>query len=276
MTTTEQNWLTEYKAFRKQIEERPSDIARAEIIQCSHSTIYEDTHRNVIICTGCGLEIGSGLCLNSNHGYKTSFQTRYRRVGTDRDGAMDSYSLIKDVHAMSDVVVPPEAVELANTMFATAARAHYPLKDNIRKQLVMACLFEALKKLKLNIDNDALLEQSGLDRRGIMNGIKILNPSSSSALDADCLVHDLVTKACPANASDDRQEFLRQRTVDLIHASKKFSSEANSARPRSLAGAMLFIALEHPQKQLKAFSQTVGISEFTLNKIVRDVRRFNL
>lgn len=165
-------------------------------------------------------------------------------------------------------------ISMANHLYEQVTQGRI-FRGNTRKGIIFACIFHAYK-LELNPQScETLIDIFQIDRKIGLRGLKFVNlhaPKDSTfrnfQITTEHLIQEILNKfhASPPQV---------QEAIQLYHTIKGRSSLLNRSRPQSVASGVVryYIQLKNPDITMDYFRTKIRLSELTISRIVKEIRR---
>ena len=235
---------------------------------CTHSIDFETK-----CCTLCGLQLDNEILYNNEH--KTYNNNNNNRKFNNSNRChlrkSDEKNIYKDV---SNLNIPDTIIKEANSLYQHVVGKRI-FRGNTRKSIIFACIFYAYKQSGQPQSCDTLTTLFNIERKDGLKGLKIVNlhsdndvVSKSTYITPENIISEIMKKF---SASDNDI----QEVIDLHSKIYKKSEILNRARPQSVASGLIryYILKNNKNIPMNDFISTVGISELTINRIVKEISK---
>lgn len=233
---------------------------------CNHYSVIME--RGTMICTDCGEEMDKGFMgkdwnLSQNN---TRFSMDPTRVQIRK---IESRDISKDVENLG---FSEKIISTANEIYTQVTKGKI-YRGNSRKSIVFACIFHAYKLSGRPQSHEKLIKIFGLTKKISLRGLKHINlhapkdsPVRTTYITPENLVEEIMEKF-------DASEQQKEEVFSLYKKIKNKSSMLNRSRPLSTAAGLVFywICLTQKPITLKCFTESVPLSELTVNKISKEI-----
>lgn len=191
-------------------------------------------------------------------------------------------SIYKDVEGMG---FPDKIVRKANEIYAdvTKKKKNNPddpdefqiYRGTSRKAIVFACIFSAYKLNGTPETWEDLSTVFGLERKDCSTGIKHISrhaPKKSPIRTTYITPVDLVEKIMDEFGATKKQ---KQEVKNIYNQIQNTSYKLNQSRPKSVAAGIVYYWIQKTGKSIsmKEFTETVCLSDITIDKISKEVER---
>jgi hypothetical protein len=222
---------------------------------CKHSeTAMEGT---VQLCVDCGVELRRDISFEKEWRYYGNQDSKYvsdpnrcnARRATDK-------SIFKDVENMG---FSDRVVYVANDIYKSVTNGRIS-RNNCRKSIVFACIFNAYKLLGDPQSGETLIKAFHIDRKKGLQGLKIVSLNTPK----DTIMR--TTYISPVN--------IIREIMDKFSASPEQIADVlriyELVRDRS---SIVFFYIQRTGQDISIhnFATKTGLSDITINKIVREV-----
>jgi transcription initiation factor TFIIIB Brf1 subunit/transcription initiation factor TFIIB len=234
---------------------------------CLHTHI----NPNNKCCTYCGIEINNDIQYSPEMCSNSSSSRKYNNPSRCHIRKNEEKNIYKDVASLN---IPDTIIKEANTLYQHVVGTRI-FRGNTRKSIIFACIFYAYKQSGQPQSCDSLTTLFNIERKDGLKGLKIVNLNSdnniiskSTYITPENIISEIMKKFS-ANDSDIQQ-------VILLHSKVYKRSEIlNRARPQSVAAGLIrYYILKHNKNiPMKDFTPIVGISELTINRIVKEISK---
>jgi transcription initiation factor TFIIIB Brf1 subunit/transcription initiation factor TFIIB len=233
---------------------------------CQHTNI--NTSNNC--CLDCGIELDQTIKFNHENRSMSSSR-KFTNPSRCHVRKNDEKNIYKDV---SNLNIPDNIIKQANSLYQHVVNNRI-YRGNTRKSIIFACIFYSYKQAGMPQSCDTLTTLFNIQRKDGLKGLKIVN------LNSDNNVVEKSTYITPENIiTEIMKKFSAQQSdinnvISLHKKIHKKSELLNRARPQSVAsGIIRYYILKHNKNiSMEDFISTVGISELTINRIVREINK---
>ena len=245
------------------------------ITKINNAAVHKCTHPNINpqnkCCTHCGIEIDNDIHYNHEMCSVSSSNRKYSNPSRCHVRKNDEKNIYKDV---SNLNIPDTIIKEANKLYQHVVGKRI-FRGNTRKSIIFACVFYAYKKTGKPQSCDTLTTLFNIQRKDGLKGLKIVNLHSdnnvvakSTYITPENIIHEFMKKFS-ANDSD------IQAVVNLHSQVHKKSEILNRARPQSVASGLIryYIIKHNKNIPIDDFTSIVGISELTINRIVKEISK---
>ena len=233
---------------------------------CPHTNI----NPNNKCCMNCGIEVDNDIQYNHEMCNTTS-NRKYTNPSRCHVRKSDEKNIYKDV---SNLNIPDTIIKEANSLYQHVVGKRI-FRGNTRKSIIFACIFYAYKQSGQPQSCDTLTTLFNIERKDGLKGLKIVNlhsdndvVSKSTYITPENIISEIMKKF---SASDNDI----QEVIDLHSKIYKKSEILNRARPQSVASGLIryYILKNNKNIPMNDFISTVGISELTINRIVKEISK---
>ena len=231
---------------------------------CSHSNIDSNNK----CCLDCGIQIDTDIHFNQD---RISNNRKFNNPSRCHVRKNDEKNIFKDVNSLN---IPDKIIREANRLYQHVVGKRI-YRGNTRKCIIFACIFYAYKESGNPQSCDTLTTLFNLQRKDGLKGLKIVNLNSdnntitkSTYITPENIITEIMKKFS-ANQSD------IDNVIQLHSRIHKKSELLNRARPQSVASGLIrYYILKHNKNiSIENFTSTVGISELTINRIVKEINK---
>ena len=235
--------------------------------ECTHPHI--NSHNKC--CTHCGVEINTDIQYNHEMCSVSSTSRKYNNPSRCHIRKSEEKNIYKDVSSLN---IPDTIVKEANRLYQHVVGKRI-FRGNTRKSIIFACVFYAYKKSGEPQSCDTLTTLFNIARKDGLKGLKIVNLQSDSDVIAkstyitpENIINEIMKKF---SASD---EDIKE-VIELHSRVYKRSEILNRARPQSVASGLIryYILKNNKSITMEDFTSIVGISELTINRIVKEISK---
>lgn len=260
--------------YEQQIESKSPKI---EDITCHVTPLIGSGCKHINVSTDCGIT----ECLDCGEQISTVVSTESKMfVSTDNrtmgDGnrcwapTKKTKGIREDVKGLG---FPDPVINKAEDIFKVVTEGNIFRVDK-RKSIIVACLLEAYKILKIPITLETLLQR--IPTENITVGTKLVE-TKIKKYDTE---RTRVTYSSPEDsirdimAHWDSDPETLNRVIELYRSVDNQSQLLNRSRPRSVAAGVIYyyvLSTKRDNITLSAFSEVAKLSESTIQKIAREI-----
>lgn len=245
-------------------------IPKPNILQTQSTCLHKHFDDANNCCLDCGIQIDEQIKFNHDNS-SISNTRKYNNPSRCHIRKNDEKNIYKDV---SNLNIPDNIIKDANRLYQHVVKNRI-YRGNTRKSIIFACIFYAYKEAGSPQSSDTLTTLFNIQRKDGLKGLKIVN------LNADNSVIKKSTYITPENIiTEIMKKFSAKQTdidivIDLHKRIHKKSEILNRARPQSVASGIIryYILKYNKNIPMEDFISTVGISELTINRIVREINK---
>ena len=233
-------------------------------IKCCHPVIQNNC------CVDCGVVIENSIEFNKE------WKNSQNRNSSDPSRCLmrknNEKSIDKDVE---NLCIPQNIIQEANKIYQHVVKNNI-YRGNTRKSIIFACVFYAYKQFKQPQSCDQLIKLFNLQKRNGLRGLKIVSLNStnnfinkSSYITPEDIIKEIMNEFEASN-----QDTLNVINLYNIIKNKK-SMVLSRSRPQSIASGVIryYITKNKKEISMDTFKEKVGLSELTINKIVKEITR---
>jgi transcription initiation factor TFIIIB Brf1 subunit/transcription initiation factor TFIIB len=239
---------------------------------CDHKECVNDN--GIISCIDCGMEVSKIVSYEKDWRYYGSDDTR-KNSDPNRCHIrkVEDKSIYKDVETFG---FSDKIVNMANDIYSQVTKGKI-YRGNSRKAIIFGCIFHSVKVNGKIYSCESLRGLFKLDKKIILKGLKHVNlntPKGSVVVNKYITPFELVTEYI-VNFNHNEEDI---KTIkELFDKIKNKSSIINRSRPQSVASSLIYY---HFSKKLgsnnfsiKDFIKKIKLSELTINKISKEIKR---
>ena len=268
--------MSEFEFFKQAVQEynkktqSDEESNEEKTKECNHTnTIMEN---DIVICVECGEEIDEKISHSKEWRYYGSSDNKYRsnpnRVQVRKK---EERSIKKDVE---DYNFSEKVISEADKLYSQVTKGKI-YRGNSRKGIVFACIYHAFSICDQQQSHDKLMKIFNIKRKIGLEGLKRVNlqaPKNSPIRSTNITAKHIVKEIMELFQATDKQKNNISRLYDKI---RNKSSDLNRARPNSVGAGLVYYWIRRKKKNipLKDFSEKVGLSELTVNKIAKEIAR---
>lgn len=241
------------------------DRSNTKHTDCTHSNIDSNNK----CCLDCGIQLDTNFIFN--HEIRNSNNRKFNNPSRCHVRKNEEKNIFKDVHSLN---IPDIIIREANRLYQHVVGKRI-YRGNTRKCIIFACIFYAYKESGNPQSCDTLTTLFNLQRKDGLKGLKIVNLNSdnntitkSTYITPENIITEIMKKFSASQTDIDNVIQLHSR----IH---KKSELLNRARPQSVASGLIrYYILKHNKNiSIENFTSIVGISELTINRIVKEINK---
>jgi len=258
--------MSEFDTLESILENYDKPEELKEAATCAHSSVTEGARG---FCRECGVEVHSKVSMEREWRYfGDQGQKNPNRVLARKENVRTIYADVEHLGFADNVV------HLANQIFIELC-GNQIYRGNPRKSLVFAVIFHAhkilgkaqsLHRLSQIFNVGRKISNRGLDFTNLNRKRSPILASNVFYITPDCFVDEILDFYKGTN--EQRQEVLK-----ICKSLKNKSSKLNRAKPFSVAAGIVFywMSQSNINVKLKDYSAKCGLSELTINRIVREI-----
>jgi transcription initiation factor TFIIIB Brf1 subunit/transcription initiation factor TFIIB len=239
-------------------EEEEKEVPSSE---CLHEHVSDDGC-GICLCDDCGVEIRK----------QTSTQDKIN--ASDRCWAPKKKvrSIREDIKGMG---FPDPVINEAEEIFKTVTKESI-FRVERRKAIIVACLFEAYRMLKIPITLETLLAKVPIGSGNITTGMKLVE-TQIKKYDTDRsrnTYNSPVDSILDIMSNWDKNSDTTEEIIELYKKVENKSQVLNRSRSKSVAAGVIYyyaLATKRTNIKLKEFSNRVELSESTIVKISKEI-----
>lgn len=254
----------------KEISSNSENDVSSEEEMCKHEEVVED--KGLKSCIHCGKEVGSKVVYGKEWRYYGNEDTKHTSDPTRCQARKsEEKTIYKDVENMG---FSDKIISIANDIYQQVTKDKI-YRGNSRKGIIFACVFHSYKILSKPQSCESLQTVFKLDRKIILKGMKHVNlyaPKNSEVRTTYItpveIVHEIMEKL---NANDEQ----KHDVVALYEDIQNKSSILNRSKPQSVAAGLVYYYITKNKKEIdiKNYTKIVGLSELTINKIMKEIEK---
>ena len=223
--------------------------------------IHKETiiHRNTIVCVKCGEQLTRCQSQDWNHNEASNYSFRAnKKISGGVIETIQPFGFGRDVEEKTYEIY----------VHISAAREQ---KFNMRRSILCACVFFALKILGKPLKYTELQKKFHIEKKTALQSRKFVHIhlpreflTGCEPIDAKSFVTKYMTEL-HATALEVKQ------TLTLLDKVRDMEV-VNRARPQSIAAGIVYywIKAEHKQVGITSFSKICGLSEATIQKLIKE------
>ena len=233
--------------------------------ECSHTNYKKE--KNTWICYDCGEEIPIPESeLKTKNTSKFVLDPTRCQIRKNEDK-----NIYKDVEKFN---FNQSTIEKANEIFIQVTNKKI-YRGNSRKAIIFACVFHAYKLENNPQSPDSLIKIFNLQRKTGLKGLNHVGlnlPKESQIKNSYITVENIIREILINFSATEKQI---DEVIDIYESIKNKSSILNRSRPQSTGAGVIFyyILLKEKDIRLKEFSVKVGLSELTIQKMIKEISR---
>lgn len=250
------------------VNSREKNIIEENPNRCSHENFIEE--KGTRICVNCGEELEFNIENDKEWRYYGQTDTKHNsdpnRVHMRKS---EDRNIFKDVENLG---FSESIIAKANKIYSQVTNGKI-FRGNSRRAIVFACVFHAYKIVGRPQSHDRLIKIFNLNRKTGLKGLKHVNlyaPRDSKLRTTYIAPINLVEEIMEQFGATSDQV---QEIIDIYNKIKDRSPKLNRSRPQSVASSIVYYWIKIKKKNitLKEFAKKVGLSELTINKIVKEI-----
>jgi transcription initiation factor TFIIIB Brf1 subunit/transcription initiation factor TFIIB len=184
---------------------------------------------------------------------------------------MEEISIFRDVDKLG---FSEKIILCANLLYEEVTKKKI-FRGNSRKGIIFACVFHSYKINGVPHSCESLIDIFNIDRRIALKGLKYVNLNASKESlfrNYQISPENIITEIMDKFYATEEQ---KQEILKLYSSIKDRSALLNRSRPQSMAaGLVRYYILKHGKNvPMVIFKTKVGLSELTINRIVKEIMR---
>jgi len=223
--------------------------------------LHEKTivHHNTIVCSHCGIQLTRCQSRDWNHNETANYSFRAQKKNDNT-----IIEMIQPFNFGTDVE------EKAYEIYLHISNAREQ-KFNMRRSILCACVFFALKVLGRPLKYTELQNKFHIEKKTALQSRKFVHMH---------LPRHLLIESNPIDARSFITKYMKElhttpaelkHTLCLLNRVKSMEV-VNRARPQSIAAGIVYywVKVAHKQVGIGTFSQICGLSEATIQKLIKE------
>jgi transcription initiation factor TFIIIB Brf1 subunit/transcription initiation factor TFIIB len=237
-----------------------NELSTPKSDNCLHEQlIYEN---GVDICVNCGREMGDKVSFSKSFNIGTTKkEQRYERVKKQKN-------IYNDV---ANIDLSDHIKDMANEIYVRACKDHVH-RGAYRRAIIFASVFTAYKLDNNPQSCDSLLTYFKIKRRDALKGLKFISEHVGSMPLSYITPQDIIKEYMNRFQASRLQI---DKVLEMYSIIEGRSSILNRSRPQSVAAGMIYYYSHETgsKLQMKNFLSKISISELTVHKICKEIRR---
>lgn len=227
---------------------------------CPHEQlIYEN---GVDLCVACGREMGE----------KVSFSKSYNVTTTKKEQTFERVKKQKNIYNdVANIDLSDHIKDLANDIYVRACKDHVH-RGAYRRAIIFASVFTAYKMDNNPQSCDRLLSYFKIKRRDALKGLKFVSEHVGNVPLSYITPQDIIKEYMKRFRATSAQI---DEVLEMYSIIEGKSSTLNRSRPQSVAAGMIYYYSHETgsKLQMKNFLTKINISELTVQKICKEIKR---
>lgn len=262
--------VNDYEKSNTSSSDSSSSRSSPSELDCPHDNYIYEKGNN--ICTDCGLQISKIVSHNKEWRFYGDSDNRRSSDPVRVIGRKDpETNIFKDVENLG---FSDKIVQAANLIYKQVTDNKI-FRNNSRKAIIFASIFHAYKLDNNPQSHEKLIQILTLSKKTALKGLKYISlnaPRSSiirtTYITPENLINEIMCKfdANPVHIEE----------VNCIYRMiKNKSSKINRSRPMSISSSVIYywIQTTHKKITLKEFTSKINLSELTITKLTKEIRR---
>lgn len=237
-------------------------------VSCPHSNCFDDGGMRV--CVDCGVEVSKEVPATRDNAHLFDLQRCSFISHTENTLTRELYRITELTHHEREL-----SEEIYNTC---APKSSDTSRRHRRDDVLIASVYYACKILKHPRSCEDLIKMFNTTRRRALKGIKFVN---------SVIPKELIVRAQQISPMDIIGEMLRhfhisdQKVVYIQQICQSIYRESPlflRSRPQSVAAGVIWfwvVNFSPASISIEEFTEKIGMSELTIQKIARDIRRLH-
>jgi len=239
---------------------------------CLHKQTFYDHTQKIHVCGVCFHKI-DGITKNSEWRYYGEPDSRGANPSRCHIRKVSDKNIFKDVQGLD---IPYPVMFEANQIYNEVTEGKTCRATN-RQAIIFACVFHAYKIKGSPQSFDKLQKVFKLDPKNISRGMKKVGLKISEYIKRQKQLPSYVTPInlipeimSKFNAGDEHI----QNVQKLYERIENRSSVLNRSKPQSVASSLIYYYIVETNRQIniEEFTEKVGLSELTINKINKEIK----